>query len=208
MLLPSRHEAASRQSDDNDSVRCKLILAAFFVSCLAVSRAQISATVSLSNGVQMQIKTKLGQPTGQTVNIEMVRATGDSFYRIFRDQNNLATFAYELVIHLDSSGNRLRAVAKPAETEFAARFPNADGGKPTPTLSSDLELGAIASGQSADIPLFELQGMGIRVIDTIRLKMDDNPATAAGQMRLSGLKITINRTLVPGSAPSASERRF
>ena len=121
MLLPSRHEAASRQSDDNDSVRCTLILAAFFVSCLAVSRAQISATVSLSNGVQMQIKTKLGQPTGQTVNIEMVRATGDSFYRIFRDQNNLATFAYELVIHLDSSGNPTgKKITLRAETTIIA----------------------------------------------------------------------------------------
>lgn len=185
-----------------------MIRAAFFIWCVATAAAQVSSTVSLSNGVQLQITTSLGQPAGQTVNVEMVRASGDSVYRIFRDQNNLAVYAYELVIHLDPSGNRLRAVAKPAETEFAARFPNADGGKPTPTLSSDLELGAIASGQSADIPLFELQGMGIRVIDTIRLKMDDNPATGGGRMRLSGLRITINRTLVPGSAPSAVAGKF
>src|SRR5580693_9760821 len=118
---------------------------------MAASRGQISSTVSLSNGVQMQITTQIGQPTGQqTVNVEMVRASGDSFYRIFRDQNNLAVFAYELVIHLDPSGNRLRAVAKPAETGFAARFPDADGGKPTPTLSSDQNLDAITSGQSAE----------------------------------------------------------
>jgi hypothetical protein len=190
-------------------VRQTLLHAALFVSCMAASSAQLSSTVSLSNGVQMQITTDLGQPTGQqTLNIEMVRATGDSFYRIFRDQNNLAVFAYELVIHLDPSGNRLRAVAKPAETEFAARFPNADAGKPTPSLSSDLELGALASGQSADIPLFELQGMGTRVIDKIRLKMDDNPAAAAGRMRLSGLKIYINHTQVPGAAPSAVAGKF
>jgi hypothetical protein len=190
-------------------VRRTLIRAAFFVSCVGMLRAQVSSTVSLSNGVQLQVTTNLGQPTGQqTVNVEMVRATGDSLYRIFRDQNNLAVFAYELEIHLDPSGNRLRAVAKPAETDFAARFPDADGGKPTPTLSSDQELGAIASGQSADIPLFELQGMGTRVIDTVRLKMDDAAAAAAGRMRLSGLKITINGKLVPGSAPSGVAGKF
>ncbi len=104
-----------------------MIGAAFFVWCVTIAAAQASSTaplsVSLSNGVQLQITTNLGQPTGQqTVNVEMVRASGDSFYRIFRDQNNLAVFAYELAIHLDPSGSRVRAVAKPAETEFAARF--------------------------------------------------------------------------------------
>jgi hypothetical protein len=190
-------------------VRRTLIRAAFFVSCMAASRGQISSTVSLSNGVQMQITTQIGQPTGQqTVNVEMVRASGDSFYRIFRDQNNLAVFAYELAIHLDPSGSRVRAVAKPAETEFAARFPYADGGKPTPTLSADQELSSIASGQSADIGLFELEGQGLRVIDTIRLKMDDTSTAAAGRMRLAGLKVYINRALVPGSAPSAVAGKF
>jgi hypothetical protein len=186
-----------------------LIRAALFASCMVASPAQVSSTVSLSNGVQMQITTTLGQPTGQqAVNIEMVRATGDSFYRIFRDQNHLAVFAYELVIHLDPSGIRLRAVAKPAETEFAARFPYADGGKPTPTLSSDQELGSIASGQSAQVRLFELEGMGLRVIDTIRLKMDDTSTAVAGRMRLSGLKVYINHAQVPGSAPSAVAGKF
>ena len=206
---PSQPEARPRQSDDNEGVRRTLLRAALFGFCVAALPAQVSSTVSLSNGVQLQITSTLGQPTGQqTVRVEMVRATGDSFYRIFRDQNNLAVFAYELVIHLDPSGNRLRAVAKPAETEFAARFPNADGGKPTPTLSSDQDLGSIASGQSADIPLFELQGMGTKVIDTVRLKIDDNPAAAAGRMRLSGLKVSVNRTLIPGSAPSAVAGKF
>jgi hypothetical protein len=208
LLNRDRWGARSSRQDDNKSVRHTLIRVALFVSCMAVSPAQVSSTVSLSNGVQMQITTKLGQPAGQTVNVEMVRASGDSFYRIFRDQNSLAVFAYELVIHLDPSGNRLRAVAKPAETEFAARFPNADGGKPTPTLSADQDLGAIGSGQSADIPLFELEGMGIRVVDTIRLKMDDTSTAAAGRMRLSGLKIYINRAQVPGSAPSAVAGKF
>ena len=186
-----------------------MIHAALLVWFAAAAPAQVSSTVSLSNGVQMQITTKLGTPTGQqAVTVEMVRASGDSFYRVFWDQNKLAVFAYELGIHLDPSGDRLRVTAKPAETEFAARFPNADGGKPTPTLSSEQQLGAITSGQSVDLPLFELQGMGTSVVDTIRLRMDNNPAAASGRMRLSGLKVYINRTLVPGAAPSAVSGKF
>jgi hypothetical protein len=194
-------------------VRRTLIRAALFAWCVAIAAAQVpsagSLNVSLSNGVQLQIATNLGQPTGQqALTVEMVRASGDSFYRIFRDQNKLAVFAYELVINLDPSGLRLRALAKPCETEFAARFPDADGGKPTPTLSSDQQLASIASGQTAEIPLFEIQGMGTQVIDKIRLRMDDSPAPAAGRMRLSGLKVTVNRTAVAGSAPSAVAGKF
>ncbi len=47
-----------------------------------------------------------------------------------------------------------------------------------------------------------------RVIDTIRLKMDDTSTAAAGRMRLAGLKVYINRALVPGSAPSAVAGKF
>ena len=58
-----------------------------------------SENVTLSNGIQMSIHTTLGKPTGQTsVVIEMERASGDSFFRIFRDQNHLAVFAYELEV--------------------------------------------------------------------------------------------------------------
>jgi hypothetical protein len=61
--------------------------------------------------------------------------TGDSFYRIYRDPSGLAVFAYELKVERSSDGTQFRASALPAEDDFAAKFPNADGGKPTPTLS-------------------------------------------------------------------------
>jgi hypothetical protein len=190
-------------------VRNAASYASVFVVLAAICSAQTTSTISLSNGVQLQITTNFGKPTGnQTIAVEMVRASGDSFYRVFRDQNKLAVFAYELALRLSPSGDRLTAIAKPAATEFAARFPNADGGKPTPTLSSDQPTVALASGQSADIGLFELDGMGLRVIDTIRLKMDDNPAAASGRLRLSGLKVSLNRALIATSTSSAVMGKF
>jgi hypothetical protein len=161
-----------------------------FLLTLLCCFAASAETIALSNGVQVQITTDFGHPTGmQSVKVEMVRASGDSFYRIFRDQNNLAVFAYELVVSLNASGDQLRATGKPVETEFAARFPNADGGKPVPTLSSDKATAMLASGQSAEIGLFELEGMGTRVMDKVRLLLDDKPTTGTGRMRFSGLKL-------------------
>src|SRR5580698_7632444 len=118
-------------------------------SCIAFG--QISSLITVSNGVQIEITADLGKPTGQEqLTVEMARASGDSFYRIFRDQNKLAVFAYELVLRLAASGDRITATAKPTETEFAARFPGADGGKPVPTLSSEQQIGTISSGQRAN----------------------------------------------------------
>jgi hypothetical protein len=180
-----------------------------FVVLAAICSAQTTSTISLSNGVQVQISNKMGKPTGQqTIGVEMLRASGNSFYRIFRDQNKLTVFAYELMLNLSASGDRLTATAKPVETEFASRFPNADGGKPVPTLSSDQSTRTLASGQSADIGLFELEGMGLKVIDTIRLKMDDDPAAASGRIRFSDLKVTANRSPLAKSAQSAVSGKY
>src|SRR5262249_35335496 len=98
----------------------------------------------------------------------MARASGNSFYRIIRDQNQLAVYAYELMVDLTADGSALRAVAKPAMTEFASRYPDANGGKPVPSLSADQVLGPLASGQSAELPLFDIPGMGLKVTETIR----------------------------------------
>ncbi len=174
------------------------------ISCFA----QIApTTVSLSNGVQLVISTKLGAPAGSaTIHVEMVRASGNSFYRIFRDQNQLAVFGYELRVALAGSGDRLIATAIPAETRFAARFPNADAGKPVPTLSSEHRLN-ISSGRSAEIGLFELEGQGLRVIDTVQMRL--TLGASAGKMRLDGLRpdgVGINPLWRP--APSSVAGRF
>lgn len=157
---------------------------------LAVGRAQVSSTVSINNGVQLEITAHLGQPTGEeTLKVEMARASGNSFYRLFRDQNQLIVFAYELSVNLTQNGDALRATAKPVETQFASRFPNADAGKPVPSLSSDHEMGPLASGQSADIGLFEIPGMGLKVSETIRVRMSQEGAT--GALHFTGLRVSI-----------------
>jgi hypothetical protein len=151
----------------------------------------------LSNGVELKIGTNFGRPTGQqTIKVEMARASGDSFYRIFRDQNGLAVFAYELEIQLSDDGDAVLLTAKPVLAEFAARFPNADLGKPVPTLMENRALPPLDSGGHREIGLFELEGMGLRVVDTVDTVLKQ-PAEAAYQaspdrMRLSGLKLKVN----------------
>jgi hypothetical protein len=178
-------------------------------AAVAICEAPVSSTVMLSNGVQIDVVSNLGAPTGQqTISMEMTRASGNSFYRVFRDQNNLAVFAYELVVELVSSGDQLRVLARPCENQFAARFPGADGGKPVPTLSSEQQAGVLASGQSASIPLFELQGVGLKVIDTVRMRLDQKSGAASGRIQFAGLKISINGKALGGPAPSAVSGRY
>lgn len=157
-----------------------------------------TSTVSLSNGLQVQISTSLGQPTGQqSITVEMSRAGGDSFYRIFRDQNHLAVFAYELKFEL--VGDRLRVTGLPAEAKFAVRYPGADGGKPVPSLSADTQIGLLSSGQKGEIGLFQLEGMGVKVVDTVLMKIDEHRTPEPGSMLLSGLRLSVNKTLLTGS---------
>src|SRR5690349_9158954 len=147
-------------------MRLKLIL--LMLAAGVASLAQTTSTVSLSNGVQLKITTNLGQPAGQeTIRVEMARASGNSFYRIFRDQNGLAVFGYELAVSLSSGGDSLSLTAQPLETAFAAKYPGADGGKPVPTLSEARPLPSLETGRRAEIGLFELQGQGLRVVDSV-----------------------------------------
>src|ERR1700676_1445243 len=87
--------------------------------------AQVSSSVSLSNGVQLTIACSSNP---ERLKIELDPASGNSFYRIFRGENNLAVFVYELHVERAADGDNFRVTAKPAVDDFAARFPNADGG--------------------------------------------------------------------------------
>jgi hypothetical protein len=123
----------------------------------------------------------------------MVRASGDSFYRIFRDQNDLAVFAYEL--RFDRSGSsKFVVTAHRAMDEFASRFPSANGGKPVPSFSTDQSF-TLDSGQSATIPVFSLEGQGLDVIDTVQFTIDTsregNPS-ATEAIQFSNLRVSIN----------------
>jgi hypothetical protein len=161
-----------------------------------------SESVTLSNGIQMSIHTTLGKPTGQTsVIIEMERASGDSFFRIFRDQNHLAVFAYELEVARSGAAG-FRLTTKPAGSEFARRFPYSDGGKPVPTFSADKDY-ALNSGEPVNLGIYELEGQGLTVVDTVQIGIrPDTAASSGGQLRFSGLSVSVNG--VPFKAPSGS----
>lgn len=195
--------------------RVVLVLAASaaILASARICRAQATSTVSLSNGVELRIGVNLGPQTGQQeVKVELGPASGNSIYRIFRDQNDLAVFAYELVVDRSADGEEIRLTTKPVEDEFAARFPNADGGKPVPTLSSTGELEPLRSGGKVEIGLFELQGMGLTVVDSVQVRLNrggsgetpDLSSSTSGRLRFSNLKVSINRA--PASASSASGR--
>ena len=169
-----------------------------------VALGQASSLITISNGVQLEVTADFGKPTGQEqLAVEMARASGNSFYRIFRDQNKLTVFAYELRLDLASGGDALTATAKPAEDEFAARYPNADGGKPVPTLSAEHALGPLNSGQTAFLDLFEIPGMGIKLTDTVRVKLNQSTG-GAGPLRLAGLRVTLNRLPISGAPPPSA----
>jgi hypothetical protein len=191
----------------------RIMPVALFVIGAAICSAQSAYTVHLSNGVQLSITANLGQPTGeQTIKIQLVSASGDSIYRIFRDQNDLAVFAYELAVERSADGTEFLLTAKPVETEFAARFPGADGGKPVPTFSSEQKLPAMRSGTKSEIGLFELQGMGLKVIDSVQVRLaqgasvtlDSTSGPQQDRLRFSRLAVSINRTPVPGTGGRAS----
>src|SRR5271166_5550416 len=114
------------------------------------SLAQVSSNVSLSNGVQLTI-TCNSNPSALKIALEP--ASGNSFYRLFRDENNLAIFAYELAVERTPDGDHFRVTAKPAGEDFAGRFPNADGGKPTPTLGEPRQSPLLASGEQFTIDI-------------------------------------------------------
>lgn len=134
--------------------------------------------------------------------MEMARASGNSFYRIFWDQNKLAVYAYELRVALDANGQSIQATALPCEDEFAARYPEADAGKPVPTLSSEHSLGALGSGEAASLPLFEIPGMGIKLTDRLRVKL--NQQGEAGALRLAGVRVRVNGQMISGTPPPSA----
>jgi hypothetical protein len=162
--------------------------------------AQVSSRVSLSNGVELRIAASLGVSSGgDTLKVELAAASGNSFYRIFRDQNDLAVFAYEVAVTRGAGRDEFRITAKPAGAEFATKFPNSDGGKPVPTLAEMRDLPPLRSGQPAEIDLFEVPGTG-HIIDVVQVKLNVPPESqSVGRLRFSGLKIYLNRALVSTS---------
>ncbi|HLJ17723.1 MAG TPA: hypothetical protein VKV15_24715 [Bryobacteraceae bacterium] len=178
-------------------MRSLLALAALS-TCICYGQA--SSTITLSNGVHLRITASFGQAALTT---EMYPASGDSFYRIFRDASGLAVFAYELAVER-ASNDTFQLTARPAEMAFAKRFPDIDGGKPTPTLDATQKLPLLHSGERASVGLFKSLATEDPVIDTIEVRLEANEAGAtAGArsgLRLAGLRIFINgkEVMAPG----------
>jgi hypothetical protein len=177
---------------------------------LAALIAQPSAVVSLSNGVQVRIETNFPKDVPAPLAVELDAASGNSFYRIFRDENNLIVFAYELAVDRTSNGDQFRVTAKSAEGEFASRFPNADGGKPVPTLSAPQVSPLLNSGEQFAIEVPTDPGLGLKLTDTVRIQLNarglpaSDPADrAAVPLRFESLKVAINGALVSPGGPGA-----
>jgi hypothetical protein len=170
--------------------------------------AQLDSTVALSNGVQVSITARAVEGTPVTLKASLEPASGESFYRIFRDENNLAVFAYELAVARTPDGQQFRVTAKAATEDFATRFPNADGGKPTPTLSSPLQSPPLSSGNMFVIPIPSDPGLHQTLTDTVQIRLNqrgaattDNGPERSEQIRFSSLKVSINnRSATPSGA--------
>jgi hypothetical protein len=171
--------------------------------------AQVSSDVALSNGVQLTINTRAEQGTPVTLKASLEPASGNSFYRIFRDENNLAVYAYELAVARTPDGRQFHITARAATVDFAARFPNADGGKPTPTLSSPLESPVLSSGEQFVIPIPSDPGLNQTLTDTVQIRLNQPGATAdagserSAQIRFSALKVSINNQPASPSGPGS-----
>jgi hypothetical protein len=176
------------------------------VTLTANGFAQVSSNVSLSNGVQLDI-TCNSNPSGLKIDLEP--ASGNSFYRIFRDENDLAIFAYELQVERTPDGDHFRVTAKPAGDDFATRFPNADAGKPTPTLPEPRQSPLLASGDKFTIDIAVIPGLG-NLSDTLQVRLNargtpsEQASQAAAPLRFVGLKVQINGQVVSASGPGAT----
>ena len=164
----------------------------------------------------MTIDARTADGTPVALKASLEPASGDSFYRIFRDENNLAVFAYELAVTRTPDGRQFRATAKPATVDFAVRFPNADGGKPTPTLSSPLDSPLLSSGDKFVIPIPTDPCLHQTLTDTVQIRLNergaattDTRAQQSDQIRFSALKVSINnQPASPAGAGSVVTGRF
>ncbi len=164
--------------------------------------------MALSNGVQLSITARAAEGTPVALKASLEPASGQSFYRIFRDENNLAVFAYELAVARTPDGEQFRVTAKAATEDFAARFPNADGGKPTPTFSSPLQSPLLSSGDKFVIPISTDPGLHQTLTDTVQIRLNQRGAPTSDpgperteQIRFSALKVSINnRPVSPSGA--------
>ena len=174
---------------------------------LATCFAQVSSTLSLSNGIRLRITSNTGNGVGDSLKTEMKPATGNSIYRILHDESGLAVYAYELVVDRLPDGEHFQIVAKPAGEEFAAKFPNADGGKPTPTMSVPIESPPLGAGSRFSIEIPTNPGLFEHRTDIVEVQPStrgDAGTPPAPMIRFVDLKVAINGKPVPTNGPGAN----
>jgi len=170
---------------------------------------QFSATVALSNGVRLEIQTQPEPSAASGLKAEIQPASGNSFYRIYRDQNNLAVFAYELAVERTSDGMQFRLTARPAGDEFAARFPNADAGKPTPTLPEPIASSLLNSGEQFAIDIPTDPGLQLNIADAVEVQINprgtpvETGARSSAQLRLVALRVRADGKLLSSGGGGA-----
>ncbi len=170
---------------------------------------QFSSTVSLSNGIGLEMLTQPQPSAASGLKAEIQPASGNSFYRIYRDENNLAVFVYELAVEQTSDGTQFRVTARPAGDEFAARFPNADAGKPAPTLSEAIESPLLNSGERFSIDIPTDPGLQLAIADVVRIQLNQRGTAAetgvqsSAQLRLATLSVRADDRLLSSGAAGA-----
>ncbi|MBZ5612240.1 MAG: hypothetical protein LAP38_28610 [Acidobacteriia bacterium] len=188
---------------------------AILLFSLAIAWAQESSVVSLSNGIQLRVYARSADGAAIGLKTEIQPASGNSFYRMYRDENDLVVFAYELAVERTEDGMQFRATARPAGPEFAARFPNATGGKPTPTLPGPIESGMLDSGGRFAIDIPANPGLS-PITDTVQIRINQRGgpppewgSQSSAQLRFVALKVSINGALAsPSGAGAVVAGRF
>jgi len=162
---------------------------------LQVAFGQAASVVSLSNGVQLRVGIR---GTGTSLKTRMEPASGNSFYRIFKDENNLDVFAYEIVVERTADGERFHIIAKPAGEEFSSRFPNSDGGKPVPTLSAPIDSEFLTSGRRFDVVIPTDPATREDLTDSIQVTINRRgPPAADSGVSAAVLRLEAQEELLP-----------
>src|SRR5579864_4537629 len=154
--------------------------------------AQPTSNVTLSNGIQLRIASNSDKGNPGHLTTEMKPAARNSVYRIHRDESGLAVYAYELAVDPLPDGEHFQIIAKPADEVFAAKFPDADGGKPTPTLPHQIESVPLTTGGRMTIEIPTNPGWFEHRTDTVSIGFVAKATQSAPQFRFVALKVTID----------------
>ncbi|HEX6894785.1 MAG TPA: hypothetical protein VF146_05910 [Bryobacteraceae bacterium] len=169
--------------------------------------AQVSSTVSLSNGVQLRIFSQPAPDAASGLKTGIQPATGNSFYRTYWDQNGLVVFAYEVGVERTSDGKQFRIFARPAGDEFAGKFPNADAGKPVPTLSGPRQSRLLDPGERFTIDVPTDPGLQQNITDVIQIQVNQrglpSKPDGAAQLRFVGLRVRADGRLLSSAGGGA-----